>query len=260
MTPNRGYRLHDLRVSYDDKTALSLDQLNVSEGEALAVVGPSGAGKTTLLRVLGLALRPSAGTVELGGVPSTQFSSAALRQRRVDIGFVHQDFRLVPNLRVLQNVLCGRLGRMSLLASLRALTLPQSDDVRAVHALLERVGIADKLYQRCDNLSGGEQQRVAIARALYQQPRILLADEPISNVDPARADETVRLLVDICREDGLTFCASMHNVELARALFPRVIGLRHGRIVFDRATEDIDNEEIAALYRLPAKTESRLGE
>lgn len=260
MPPTRALSLRNVRVDYDGHTALALDDLEIAEGESVAIVGPSGAGKTTLLRVLGLARRPSIGTAALGDRPVTELSRKQLRAARADIGFIHQDFRLVPNLRVLQNVLCGRLGRTSLPASLRMMLLPRTHDVRTAYALLDRVGIAAKLYQRTDNLSGGEQQRVAIARALYQTPRILLADEPISNVDPARADETIRLLAEICREDGLTFCASMHNVGLARSLFPRLIGLRNGHILFDKNSDDVDDAQLEALYLLPDRTAERVVE
>jgi phosphonate transport system ATP-binding protein len=251
------YRLRDVRVDYGRTTALALGELDLVHGEAVAVVGPSGAGKTTLLRVLGLAQTPSTGTVTINDRPAGALTNPELRRARADIGFVHQDFRLVPNLRVLQNVLCGRLGRMSLLASLRALLAPSKRDVGAVYNILERVGIEEKLYQRTDTLSGGQQQRAAIARALYQQPRVLLADEPISNVDPARADETVRLLVDICRGARLTLCASMHNIDLARALFDRIIGLREGRIVFDRTADTLTETEVAELYRLSESADGR---
>ncbi len=244
------YRLRNLRIDYDRTTVLRIEELDIAHGESVAVVGPSGAGKTTLLRVLGLALSPSDGTVSIGERTAEGLSNAQLRAARADIGFVHQDFRLVPNLPVLQNVLCGRLGRMSFLASIRNVLAPRASDVASVYTQLARVGIQEKLYQRTDTLSGGQQQRVAIARALFQSPRVLLADEPISNVDPARADETIRLLAEICREEGLTLCASMHNAPLARALFTRIIGLRGGRVVFDRPSSELSDDEVTRLYRL----------
>lgn len=128
--------------------------------------------------------------------------------------------------------------------------MPKQRDAVDVHAILERVGIDEKLYHRTDHLSGGQQQRVAIARALYQQPIALLADEPVSSVDPARARDTVALLTDIAEQQNITLCMSLHTLELARAFFPRLVGLRHGEIVFDRATADISDDEFTTLYRL----------
>ena len=130
-----------------------------------------------------------------------------------------------------------------------ALRLPQGAEVhQAVLHGHERVGIEEKLYQRTDRLSGGQQQRVAIARALYQQPTSILADEPVSSVDPARARSAVQLLTDISREDGLTLCVSLHNLNLAREFFPRLIGLRNGEIVFDSATSDLEEDRFQQLY------------
>jgi phosphonate transport system ATP-binding protein len=156
----------------------------------------------------------------------------------------------VPSLRVLQNVLAGRLGGLSFLPSLRTMLLPSKREVRRVHEILERVGIPEKLYERTDRLSGGQKQRVAVARALEQDPAALLADEPVSSVDPARARDLVRLLTEISRERGLTLCMSLHNVEIAREYFPRLVGLRHGRIAFDRPAAKIGDPEIRALYTL----------
>jgi phosphonate transport system ATP-binding protein len=222
----------------------------VRGGEAIAFVGPSGAGKTTLLRALGAALEVHSGEISVDGVPLQTLSGHRLRRVRGATGFVHQDLRLVPNLRVLQNVLCGRLGAASLPGSLRMMVLPSRDQRRSVYQLLDRVGIAEKMYERTDRLSGGEQQRLAIARALFQKPRVLLADEPVSSVDPARARDTVALLSALSREAGLTLCVSLHNVELAREFFPRLIGLCAGSVVFDRPTADVSDDSIAALYRL----------
>jgi phosphonate transport system ATP-binding protein len=127
---------------------------------------------------------------------------------------------------------------------------PARAAVRRVHRILERVGIPEKLYERTDTLSGGQRQRVAIARALYQEPEALLADEPVSSVDPARARDAVGLLAAISREEGLTLCVSLHNLALAREFFPRLVGLRHGRIAFDRPTDELDDDDFAALYDL----------
>ncbi|MHC4666836.1 MAG: phosphonate ABC transporter ATP-binding protein [Planctomycetota bacterium] len=237
-------------VFYNGKPALSAVDLAIGPGEAVGVVGPSGAGKTTLLRLLNATVRPSSGSVAVDGEVLSTFTSRQLRAVRSRIGFIHQDLSLVPNLRVLQNVLAGRMGRRGFWPSLRAMFLPGRAAVHRAHAILERVGIPEKLYERTDTLSGGQRQRVAIARALYQEPEALLADEPVSSVDPARARDAVGLLAAISREEGLTLCVSLHNLHLAREFLPRLIGLRDGRVVFDRATADLDDEDFAALYEL----------
>ena len=167
--------------------ALSGVDLEIAPGEAVALVGPSGAGKTSLLRLLNGIHRPSSGRVLVDGRDLATLGRADLRAVRRELGFVHQDLALIPNLRVVHNVLFGRLGRDRLLASLARALFPRMRDVRRIHELLDRVGIEDKLYERTDRLSGGQQQRVAIARALFQEPRALVADEPVSSVDPVRA-------------------------------------------------------------------------
>ena len=246
------FRLRQACVEYGDHAALRDVTLDIAPGEAIALVGPSGAGKTTLLRLLNGTLRPTRGSVLLNDEPLGALTNGALRRVRSRIGFVHQDLSLVPNLRVSQNVLAGRLGRMSLLASARLMIRPAKRDLVRAHEILERVGIPEKLFERTDRLSGGQQQRVAIARALFQNPVALLADEPVSSVDPARARDTVELLTRISREEDLTLCMSIHNLELARSSFGRLVGLRAGRVVFDRATADVDEAEFDRLYELAA--------
>jgi phosphonate transport system ATP-binding protein len=248
---NRGsYSLRDVSVRYNGTAALDRLDLDIAPGEAVGIVGPSGAGKTTLLRLLNATIRPTSGSVSESGEDYTHLSSAELRRVRARIGFVHQDLSLVPNLRVLHNVLAGRLGRLGFWRSLGGMLRPGRDAVRRVHEILERVGIPEKLYERTVSLSGGQRQRVAVARALYQEPEALLADEPVSSVDPARARDTVELLSRICREEGLTLCVSLHNLELAREFFPRLVGLRRGRIAFDRATAELQDGHFEALYDL----------
>ena len=253
------FALRAVHVAFNGTTAIGDANLRIGPGEAVGLVGPSGSGKTTLLRLLNGTLRPTAGTVSLDGEEITSLTNRQLRGVRARIGFVHQDLSLVPNLRVLQNVLLGRIGQMGLIRSCAALVAPCRAAVRRVHEILERVGIPEKLYERTDRLSGGQRQRVAIARALYQEPEALLADEPVSSVDPARARDTVALLADINREENLTLCVSLHNLELAREFFPRLIGLRAGRIVFDRPTEELTEEVFASLYDL-SEEEMLLGD
>ncbi len=252
MTSSAAFDLEGVSVHFGNGPALHTVSLSIAPGEAVAFVGPSGAGKTTLLRLLNATLRPAEGCAAVDGRCLGEHTSAELRAVRARIGFVHQDLSLVPNVRVIQNVVAGRLGRMGLFASLRAMALPSHAEAERVHAILERVGIGEKLYERTDTLSGGQQQRVAIARALYQEPTAILADEPVSSVDPARARDTVALLTRISREEGLTLCMSIHNLDLAREFFPRVVGLRRGRVVIDAAFDDIDDEQFTKLYELTA--------
>jgi len=230
----------------------SLD-LDVAPGERVALVGPSGAGKTTLLRVLNGVVRPSSGEVLAGGRDLAALDRREVRLARAAVGFVHQDHSLVPNLRVWQNVVSGKLGRRGMFASLRSMTFPPSEDLDLAWTILDRVGIGDKLYQRTDTLSGGEQQRVAIARALFQEPRALLADEPVASVDPARARDVMELLTGLAEERGLTLIASLHDLGLARACFPRVVGLRDGYKVLDAASDALDADDFDALYALPGR-------
>jgi phosphonate transport system ATP-binding protein len=244
------FELRGASVVYGGAPALLDADLLVRPGEALALVGPSGAGKTTLLGLLNATVRPSRGEVRVNGLDVASLSPTELRAVRAKIGFVHKDLALVPNVRVSQNVLAGRLGSRSFLGAVRTMLVPAREELERAAAILRRVGIGEKLYQRTDTLSGGQRQRVAIARALFQQPGALLADEPVSSVDPTRARDTVALLRDVCGEEGLTLLASLHDLEIAREYFPRLVGLRAGRIVFDRAPGEVDSESMRALYEI----------
>ncbi len=230
--------------------ALTEASLVVDPGEALALVGPSGAGKTTLLRLLNASQAPTSGSVCVDYRRLDALSPHELRAVRARIGFVHQDLALVPNYRVLQNVIAGSLGRLGFAGAVRAMLFPKRAEVLRAATILERVGIGAKLYQRTDSLSGGERQRVALARALFQEPSALLLDEPVSSVDPARARDMVELVTAISRERGITLVVSIHDIGLARENFPRLVGLRSGRIVFDGPTATIAAGNLSALYSL----------
>jgi phosphonate transport system ATP-binding protein len=242
--------LDQVSVEFGSVAALRDIHLAVAQGERLGMVGMSGAGKTTLLRLFNGMVRPTKGSVRTLGQPLDELSPAALRDLRSRVGFVHQDLSLIPNISVLQNVLAGRLGHVSALQALRLFALPPKNTVAEVYEILERVGIGEKLYERVDRLSGGQRQRVAIARALFQKPEILLADEPVSSVDPSRARSVLELLTSLAQERGLTLCVSIHNLRLAREFFPRLAGMRSGEIVFDKPTQAIADEEYQTLFRI----------
>jgi phosphonate transport system ATP-binding protein len=246
----QGLSLDGVSVNYGSVSALRNVDFKMARAECVGLVGLSGAGKTTLLGLFNGMVRPDRGHVHTLGTRLDTLSHRGLRTLRTSVGFVHQGLHLVPNLNVLQNVLLGRLGQISMARALVLLTLPSRETLGAVHELLERVGIGDKLYERVDRLSGGELQRVAIARALFQKPRILLADEPVSSVDPARARSVLELLTGVAREDGLTLCVSLHNVDLAREFFPRLVGMKAGRLAFDKPASAISEDQLHSLFQL----------
>jgi len=242
-------------VHANGRTALAGVTLRVGPGERVALVGPSGAGKTTLLRVAGLALRPTAGELAVLGERPWSLPARRLRALRARIGLVHQAPPIPPRLRVVTAVLAGRLGRWSLATSLRSLVAPA--DLAGAQAALARVGLAERLFERCDQLSGGQLQRVAVARVLYQAPDLLLADEPVSALDGPLGDAVMGTLVAQARESGAGLVASLHAVELALRWFPRLVGVRAGRIAFDLPAAEVTPERLAALYEadVPAQAE-----
>ena len=220
--------------------------LTVYPGESVAVVGPSGAGKTTLFRLLTGSLVPDEGRVLLYDQDLSNMRPGRDLSRLV--GMVAQQYDLVPNISTLHNVLAGRLGEWGIWKSFSSLLSPA--DRPLALAALKRVGLSDKASLRAARLSGGEQQRVAIARVLVQDPAIVLADEPVSSLDPARAREVVRLLVSVTQEAHKTLVASIHTVELAREHFSRVVGLRNGAVVFDVSSSDVTDAMLSELYDL----------
>jgi phosphonate transport system ATP-binding protein len=249
------FRLGGVTVRYGATVALDRVDLEIGDGEAVALVGPSGAGKTTLLRLLNASIRASEGSVASDGRTLASLAPRELRKLRARVAFVPQDLALVPQLRVVQNVVTGRVGRTHLAGTVRDLLFPTRTTVRAVYETLHDVGIPEKLYERTDSLSGGQQQRVAIARALFQRPDALLADEPVTSVDPARARATVELLLSLQSAESRTLVVSLHDRELALEFFPRLVGIRHGRVVFDRRREDVTTTDLRDLYDLASAVE-----
>jgi phosphonate transport system ATP-binding protein len=241
------YRLDRIRKVFADGT-VAVDEvtLDIQAGERVAVIGPSGAGKTTLFRLLNATLRPTSGRLWFDETDLESLSGRRLRHLRRRIGTVYQQHNLVPQLRVINNVLAGRLGRWSLPKALLSLMSPQERSIAL--GALEQVGIPEKLYTRTAHLSGGQQQRVAIARALVQDPDVVLADEPVSSVDPTLGRTIMELLVQLAETHKKTLVANLHAVSFALDFFPRVIGFRQGRVAFDLPSAAVTDTAMAALY------------
>jgi phosphonate transport system ATP-binding protein len=220
--------------------------LRLAAGEQAAVIGPSGAGKTTLLHVAAVSLRPLSGQLQLDGQTPWQGSATQLKALRGRLFLAPQTPPLPPRQRVVTAVLAGRLPAQSLWASLRSLLYPS--DIPAAHAALERFDLSDKLFDRVDRLSGGERQRVALSRALLSPASLWLIDEPLSSLDPARAQQAIGALVQIAREQGITLLATLHHVEMALAHFARIIGLRDGRVSFDLPAAQVSDDHLERLY------------
>ena len=231
-------RVRGLHKQYPGGTvALDGVDLDIAEGELVALIGPSGAGKSTLLRCLNGFVAPTRGEVRVGGATVTGATGERLRLIRAGIGFIFQQFNLQRRLSVLENVLIGGLARAPRLRSLLGL-FPASDVVRA-RAALARVGLGGLDERRVDTLSGGQQQRVAIARVLVQEPRVILADEPMASLDPALSESVLALLQRISDEDDITVVTSLHVLDLARRYNRRVIGLRAGGVAYDGSPESL---------------------
>jgi phosphonate transport system ATP-binding protein len=226
--------------------ALTAIDLQVAAGERLAIIGPSGAGKTSLLRLLATALQADSGHFELLGTQPWQLSARQRQRLRARIGLIHQAPPLPPRQRVVTAVLAGRLGRWSLAKALLNLLYPLERS--AARAALAQLDLADKLYAHCDQLSGGQLQRVGIARVLCQAPQLILADEPVSAMDPVLAGHSLEILNRAAAAQGSTLLASLHAVDLALANFPRIVGLRDGRILFDKPSASVTPADLEALY------------
>ena len=234
--------------SYSDVPALAPVSFSVLPGERVALAGPSGSGKTTLLYLMAGILQPDSGSLAIDGKDLAQVKPG--RELSLLVGIVHQQYDLVPHLPVLHNVLAGRLGQWGLLRSAASLVWPQ--DRGLAEAALERMGIGDKAWERTSHLSGGEQQRTAIARLMVQSPQVVLADEPVASLDPAMAEEMLRLLTGLADDGGRALVVSLHSPELVRRFCTRVIGLRAGQLAFDLPAESVTGSTMDDLYRLEA--------
>ncbi|MFB7249342.1 phosphonate ABC transporter ATP-binding protein [Microbacterium sp. NPDC056234] len=239
--------VRDLRVSYEKTAGPVLDgvDLDLFPGEMVALLGASGSGKSTLMKSLTGFAPISGGSVRVAGHDVTNLARGELRTLRSEVGQVFQQFNLIPRLSVLTNVLTGGLHGAGAINMVGGFSTAQR--TRALE-LLDRVGIAHKATQSARSLSGGQQQRVAIARALMQQPRLILADEPVASLDPKLAGSVLRLLREIAVEDGIPVLVSLHVLPLALEHSDRIVGLRHGEMLVSGATADLDADALAVLY------------
>ncbi len=228
------------------KTAVNRVSIDIPEGQMVGVIGRSGAGKSTLLRMINRLTDPSEGKIVFGGVEVSALRGAALRNWQRDCAMIFQQFNLVPRLDVLTNVLLGRLNHRSTVLNLLGL-FSREERIMAI-AALERLDIAGTALQRAGTLSGGQQQRVAIARALMQEPKIILADEPIASLDPLNAKVVMDSLRAINESEGITVVTNLHTLDTARAYCGRIIGMAAGEVVFDGRPEDLSPDAVRMIY------------
>lgn len=242
-----GLSIRRLEKSYiAGKPVLHGINLDIGQHEVVAIIGPSGTGKSTLIRCINRLVQPTAGEIWFQGQDLLTLSRRGLREARRQIGMVFQEYNLVERLTVMENILCGRLGYMSAWNAWWRRYHPQ--DIEQAFALLEQVGLSGLEHQRADSLSGGQRQRVGIARAVMQHPKLLLADEPTSSLDPKTSVEVMQILVDMGQQLQIPIVINMHDVVLAQKFASRIIGMSGGSIVYDGAPGGLSESMLQAIY------------
>jgi len=245
-------QLEKITKAFNGHPVLNEISFTVRAGEALALIGNSGSGKTTLIRTINGFVIPDSGRVKVAGQVINYHQKQSLRRLRKRLGMIYQLFNLVERASVLTNVLTGSLGRLDKGFELLSTTLgffPRQEREKALE-LLEFVNLGDKVAERVDRLSGGQKQRVAIARALMQEPDVLLADEPVANLDPNTSRKILELLLRINQEKGITLITVLHHVDSVKDYFPRVIALKKGWLIYDGWTRGLTNSLLQDIYDL----------
>ena len=240
------FELRDVTRRFGAKTAVDSVTLDIPSGQMVGIIGRSGAGKSTLLRMINRLADPTSGTISFNGRAVSNLRGADLRRWQADCAMIFQQFNLVPRLDVLTNVLLGRLNHRSTVSSILNM-FTREERIMAI-AALERLGIEQAALQPAGTLSGGQQQRVAIARALLQQPKVLLADEPIASLDPLNAKVVMDALRDINKREGITVISNLHTLDTARAYCQRIVGMAAGKVVFDGKPQDLTRDAVSLIY------------
>lgn len=238
--------IQNISKHYKEMEALSSISINVKKGELIALIGPSGAGKTTLLNILANIIEPDIGNVLIDNISLKNYSDNKKFAKKV--GIIRQQFDLISQLPVIHNVLIGHFSEWGIIKSLISLIFPQ--DKKSAENALSRIGLREKIYDKTSKLSGGEQQRIALARLLVQNPEIILADEPVSSLDPARAEDIMGMLTKLVKEENQTLITTLHSVEYAKKYFDRIIALRNGKIFFDLPSKDVTQHDLDNLYTI----------
>lgn len=226
--------------------ALKDISFSVPQGEFLVVIGLSGSGKSTMLRTFNRLHDITSGSINFNGVETTKLKGAELRKLRSEIGMIFQHFNLIPRKTVLENVLSGNLSRTGIFKSI--LGLYSKEDKERAMKYIEIVGLKGKEKNRADNLSGGQQQRVAIARALMQNPKMILADEPVASLDPATSHSVMQYLKKVNEELGVTVICNLHFLSLVRQYAHRVVALKAGKLIYDGKPLEINEEWFKTIY------------
>ncbi|WP_100373594.1 phosphonate ABC transporter ATP-binding protein [Bacillus sp. FJAT-45037] len=231
--------------------------LKINEGEFVVIVGLSGAGKSTLIRSMNRLVTPTEGELLIDDENILSFNQKNLRELRTKVGMIFQNYNLVKRSTVMKNVISGRLGHTGTLKSL--LGMYSKEDLELAHRSLERVNIAEKMHQRSDQLSGGQQQRVAIARVLTQQPKIILADEPVASLDPPTSHQVMTYLRKVNQEDNITTIVNLHFIDMAMEYADRIIGMRAGEVVFDGPVSDVSEQTFEEIYGRKIREDDLVG-
>ena len=242
----KSLKITNLKKRFKNINAVNGISLEINEGEIIGIIGRSGAGKSTLLRMINRLVEPSEGSIEFDDINITSLKGKALRKWRSECAMIFQQFNLVERIDVLTNVLIGSLGRNYNFLNLIGV-FSKKEKINALKNL-DRFDLSEKALQKAGTLSGGQQQRVAIARALMQKPKILLADEPISSLDPKNAQRVMDDMLKINREDGITIICNLHSLDVAKKYCDRLIGLSDGKVVFDGLPDDLTTEISKELY------------
>ncbi len=240
------FELKNVTRRFGKKLAVDSVTLDIPQGQMVGIIGRSGAGKSTLLRMINRLQEPSSGTIHFGGVEVSGLRGQPLRNWQRDCAMIFQQFNLVPRLDVLTNVMLGRLNHRSTILSLLNV-FSREERIQAI-AALERLGIEQTALQAAGTLSGGQQQRVAIARALLQNPKMVLADEPIASLDPLNAKIVMDALRDINEREGITVITNLHTLDTARNYCERIVGMAGGRVVFDGKPSELTSEAVKEIY------------